>query len=270
MKDNLNAKTKEMRKSLNILFSFVKRNIKNQYRNSFLGVLWTVLNPLLNMFVMALVFSNLFGRSLNGADYPTYILAGNTAFNLMRMATTNSLPCMVNNMNLLTKTKLPRYVFPVSNVITATVNSFFSFVALIIVMLFRIKKVSFHWTMFMVLFPYLPALMLFSLGLSFILCVLYVFFRDIKHIYGVILTLWTYLTPLFYSIDSLHLQNEVFKFIMQLNPMYQYVTYFRDVVLYGNIPSLATHAILYAWGIGLTVLGVIIFKLNENKMIIRL
>ncbi len=260
-----------MRKSFNILYSFVKRNIKNQYRNSFSGVLWTVLNPLLNMFVMSLVFSNLFGRSLNGADYPTYILAGNTAFNLMRMATTNSLPCMVNNVNLLTKTKVPRYVFPVSNVITATVNSFFSFVALIIVMLIRIPKgVRFHWTMLMVVFPYLPALMLFSLGLSFLLCVLYVFFRDISHIYAVILTLWTYLTPLFYSIESLHLQNELFAFLMQLNPMYQYVTYFRNVVLYGMVPSLATHAIIYGWGIGMTALGVIVFKLNENKMIIRL
>lgn len=276
MNINQNSKKEELRRSFTVLSAMVKRNIKNQYRNSFLGVLWTVLNPLLNMFVMALVFQKLFQRAMSDVDYPVYLLAGNTVFNLMRMATTNSLPCLVNSMGLLTKTKIPQYVFPVSNVVTATVNSFFSFVALIIVMLIRIPQgVTFHWTTFMVLFPFLPALILFSLGLSFLLCVLYVFFRDIKHIYSVFLTLWMYLTPLFYSINALNLNDgtklgQLASVAMNVNPMTQFVTYFRDVVLMGTVPDWKTHLIIYGWGLGFAVLGIIIFKINKNKVIIRL
>lgn len=270
MKLNVKARLNQMKKSSTILRSMVKRNIKTQYRNSFLGVIWTVLNPLLNMAVMALVFTNLFGRTIKGADYPVYILAGNTVFNLMRMATSNALTCIVNNQDLLTKTRVPHYIFPLSNVFSAVANFFFSLIALVLVMLIRIPNgVTFHWSMFMTLVPFLPALVLFSLGISFILCVLYVYFRDIKHIYSVVLTLWMYVTPLFYSLTSLNL-SENMMFIMQLNPMYHFVTYFRDIVLYGNIPSLLSHGIIYAWGLGFFAVGAIIFHFNKKKLIIRL
>lgn len=270
MKLTSNAGAVEFRKSLNVLGSIVKRNVKNQYRNSFLGVVWTVLNPLLNMIVMALVFSNLFGRSLQGADYPVYLLSGNTVFNLMRMATTNALPCIVNNSDLLTKTRIRQYVFPMSNVFGATVNFFFSLVALILVMFIRIPNgVTFHWTMFMTVFPFLPALMLFSGGISLLLCIMYVYFRDIKHIYTVVLTLWMYATPLFYSLEALHL-SETMMTIMQINPMYHFVTYFRDITIYGTVPSFASHAIIYGWGIGFFLIGGLIFHFGKNKMMIRL
>ena len=273
MKAKSKANAIDFGKSMIVLSSMVKRNVKNQYRNSWLGVIWTVLNPLLNMIVMAMVFSKLLGGRAAVGDYPVYILAGNTVFNFMRMATVNALHSIVINQDLLTKTRIKQYVFPVSNVFSALVNFFFSFIALIIVMVIRIlmhAPVSFHWTMLMTIVPFLPSLILFVMGISLVLSVFYVYFRDIKHIYEVFLTLWMYATPLFYSLDVLKIDNPTINFIMHLNPMYHYVTYFRDITMFGNIPSLQEHLIIYAWGISMFLIGALIFHFNKKKLLLRI
>jgi ABC-2 type transport system permease protein len=244
----------------------VQRNIRAQYRNSVLGIVWTVLNPLLIMGVMAIVFSQIFGGSMQGIDYPVYVLAGNTVFNLMRMATSQSLPCMVNNYDLITKTRVPYFVFPVSNVASATVNFFFSFLGLLIVIAIRISSgFIFHWTIILTVFPFLPSLVLFSMGMSFILCTIYVRFRDISHLYSVILTLWTYLTPLFYPESVL---PEYVKRIMKFNPMYQYVSYFREIIQTATVPSLRRHLACYGFGIVFFVVGYFMFQKQKGKFVL--
>ena len=127
------------KKNSYIVQAMVVKNVKEQYRNSVLGILWTVLNPLLNMIVMALVFSNLFGRQIIGADYPVYILSGSIIFTLMRSITERSLGCIVNNASLIKKVKIDYEVFPVSNMFSGLVNFLFSFIALIVVVIIRPK-----------------------------------------------------------------------------------------------------------------------------------
>ncbi|MDD4120535.1 MAG: ABC transporter permease [Clostridia bacterium] len=254
-----------LKKSVFVLNSLVSKNIRAQYRNSTLGVVWTVLNPLLNMLVMALVFGQFFGRTMPNIDYPVYVLAGNTVFGLLRMTTTSGLTCMVENYDMLTKTRIPYYVFPVSHLLSAVVNFGFSFIALLIVMLIRIPNgVKFYWTMLMTIVPFLPALMLFSLGIALILATMYVRFRDIKHFYGVILTLWTYLTPLFYN-DAI-LSPKV-RYLMNFNPMYHFVKYFRDIVQSGIVPSLESHLIIYGCGIAALTIGLLAFGSQKKKFI---
>lgn len=254
------------RKSTYVLGSLVKKNIRAQYRNSSLGVLWTVLNPLLNMIVMAIVFGQLFGRSMPNVDYPVYVLAGNTVFGLLRMTTVTGLRCMVDNYSLITKTRIPYYVFPTSHLLSATINFGFSFIALIIVMLIRIPKgVIFHWTMTLTLVPFLPALMMFSLGIALFLATLYTRFRDIKHLYGVLLTLWTYLTPLFYTENIL--PKEV-KAALQFNPMYHFVTYFRSIIQHGVVPDWKSHLIIYGCGIISLLIGTLVFAKNKKSFIL--
>ncbi|MDE5601176.1 MAG: ABC transporter permease, partial [Clostridia bacterium] len=259
----------QFRKSVVILGSMVQKNIKNQYRRSVLGIIWTVLNPLLNMLVMWFVFDKIFGRSSDELFYPVYILSGTIVFNFMRAATTGSLQCMVVNYDLLTKTRVPYAVFPISQNLSALVNLGFSLIALIILMLACIPKgVEFHWTMFMMLIPWLPSIMLFSLGLSFALCSVYVRFRDVKHLYGVFLTLWMYATPIFYSLDTLNIAEggAVWK-IMHLNPMFYYVTYVRDL-LKGIVPDAKMHLICYGVGIAFFAIGYLIFRLSRKKFIL--
>jgi len=261
------ANALKLRKSLVILNSMVQKNIKNQYRRSVLGIIWTVLNPLLNMLVMWFVFDKIFGRTSNGLFYPVYILSGTIAFNFMRGATTSSLPCMVSNYDLLTKTRVPYAVFPLSQNFSATVNLAFSVVALIILMLCCIPQgVQFHWTMFMMIVPWLPSIFLFSLGMSLALCSIYVRFRDIKHLYNVFLTLWMYATPIFYSLESLKLGPTV-SIIMKLNPMYYYVDYMRQILM-GIVPDAKMHLICYGVGLLSFLIGFIIFRLSRKKFIL--
>ena len=253
---------KDIFKSRFILSQMVKKNVKSQYRNSVLGILWTVLNPLLNMAVMAVVFSQLFGRGIE--NYPVYLLTGNIIFNLMRASTEQSLTCIEGNAGLLTKVKIPYFVFPVSHLLSAFVSFCFSFVALIIVMLVLGSPI--HVTILMVL-PFLPSLLMFSLGMSLILATMYVFFKDTKHLYSVLLTLWTYCTPLFYAVKDL---PDFLQSIMQFNPMFHYVEYFRSNTISGIVPSLLEHWICYGIGLEFLLIGILIFNWKSKKFILHI
>lgn len=266
-KKRVRANELQFKKSIVVLVSLVGKNIKNQYRRSVLGIFWTVLNPLLNMLVMSFVFGSFFNNDTIGMDYPVYVMSGNIVFALMRAATASSLECMVNNYDLFTKTRIPYAVFPISNVLSSTVNFLFSMIALVFVMLARMSAgVTFHWEMLLIIFAWLPSILLFSTGISFILSVIYVRFRDIKHLYEVFLTLWVYMTPVFYSIASLNLKESYVK-AMNFNPMLYYLQSFRSL-LTGNMPSGQTFLICYGVGIGLFIVGYIIFRLSGKKLLL--
>lgn len=236
----MKKKTGSLSQRMYLLRLLVRRNIKNQYYRSFIGVVWTVLNPLLNMAVMAFVFSAIFGRHTNGLDYPIYILSGNIIFGIMRSSTSTSLTTLVGHTDMLQKTKVPIEIFPTANVFSSLVTFAFSFIALLLVAGFRALPILggphyvFSWKIVLVVII-IPAVAIFSLGISYFLSALYVFFRDIKHIYTVLLTLWTYLTPLFYSVEAL--KSDIVSKAMVFNPMYHYVEGFR-YLLRGDIPNI--------------------------------
>lgn len=227
---------KKIKEWLKALFKFkdlfallVERDIKLKYRRSFLGYLWSVLSPLGVMAVMALVFSKMFGRTIE--YFPVYLLSGNMLFSFFREAATQSIYSVTGNAALLKKAYVPKYIFTVSKVTSNIVNLCFSLAALFIVML--ITGVPFTWKIVLMVIP-LALLYIFSIGMGLFLAQLNVFFRDIQYIWNVVMTAWMYLTPIFYSIDILPdwLQWAIPRF----NPMYFYITVFRDVVVYGTFP----------------------------------
>ena len=267
----MNKKTGNLSQRLYLLRLLVRRNIKNQYYRSVIGVLWTVLNPLLNMIVMAFVFSAIFGRNGSELDYPIFILSGNIIFAVMRSSTSTSLTCLVGQRDMLQKTRVPIEIFPTSNVFSALVTFAFSFVALLIVAGFRALPIwngtgaslfTFHWQIVLTV-AILPALILFSLGISYFLSALYVFFRDIKHIYTVLLTLWNYLTPIFYTVSAL--KSELGSKIMVFNPMYHYVEGFR-ALLEGTIPSAMSWVAMYGFAAISLVIGWLFLQALKNKI----
>jgi len=186
----------------------------------------------------------------------------------MRSSTSGSLPCLVNQRNLLQKNKISVSIFPFQRPVFAGYVRI-SFIALVLVMSSRIlmgADVAFHWEMLMTI-VLLPSLLLFSLGISLFLSTLFVFFRDIQHIYSVLLTLWTYLTPLFYTVDKLN--SPMVTKVMAFNPMYHYVEYFRTLLM-GGMPSLAEHLICYGFGIVFFLLGLLFMRLTKNSIAARL
>lgn len=233
-KEKAIRKLRDAKKNVNITRELVKKNVKIQYRNSVIGIFWTVLNPFLNMLVMFFVFGSILGYSDSDPTYALYLLCGNIVFNMMRGATSQSLTSLVQNRGLLTKNKISYYVFPLANNMSALVNFLFSCIALLGVMIFvwlSEGEAVFSWNI-LIAFLMLPAFFLFNYGMSMILAALYVFFRDIQHFYTVFLTLWTYLTPIFYKINRFKntFYDRIVKQVINLNPMCHFVDNFRSVI----------------------------------------
>ncbi len=275
-KERAIKKLRDAKKNANITRELVKKNIKIQYRNSVIGIFWTVLNPFLNMLVMYFVFGSILGYSKSDPTYALYLLCGNIVFNMMRGATSQSLTSLVNNRGLLTKNKISYYVFPLSNNLSALVNFLFSCIALLGVMLFVwIKGEAVFSLNILMAFLMLPALFIFNYGMSMILAALYVFFRDIQHFYTVFLTLWTYLTPIFYKIDRIGNTTLAEKFVtavINLNPMYHFVEYFRDVIyrcaaMGSSLPTNGALFKLYLIGLVFFAIGVAVYNLTKRKYI---
>lgn len=212
-----------------LLKQLVLRDIKLKYRRSVLGYLWSVLNPLLTMWVMVIVFSHLFRFDI--PNFPVYLLSGQTLFNFMSEATSMGMGAIVGNASLLKKTYVPKYIFTFARVTSSLVNLLFTMAALFLVVFFT----NVQLTPYFLLFPLVLAeVYIFSLGLAMLLSAANVFFRDIQYLWGVFLTMWTYLTPLFYPVTII---PEQYRFWYErLNPMYCYIAQFRNVVLYGKPP----------------------------------
>jgi ABC-2 type transport system permease protein len=244
----------------NLLNELVVRDIKIRYRRSVLGLLWTVLNPILMMVVMSIVFSNLFRFDIK--NFPIYFFSGNIVFSFMTEATTNSLYSITGNASLIKKVYIPKYLFPLSKVFSSIVNILFSFIAMMLVML--ATGVQFYPTM--LLSPLLVFyLILFSTGLGMMLSVAMVFFRDIAHLYSVFTLAWMYLTPIFYPSSLL---ADKASWALDVNPMYYYIDYIRCLVLYNNVPSLKQNVICFMFGFVFLCLGLIFFYRKQDKFIL--
>lgn len=248
------------KRNLFILSTLVSKDFKLKYRRSVLGVLWSVLNPLLMMVVLAAVFSYMFRFSIE--NFPLYLIIGQTLFTLMSDSTTGAMGSIIGSAPLIKKIRIEKIIFPIEKVLFALVNFAVSLIAIIVVMVYY----QVFPTAAIVCLPLLLVYMvLFCTGLGMLLSALAVFFRDILHLWSVIITAWTYLTPLFYPVDIL--APWMFQ-IMQFNPMYHYVNYFRDILLYGNFPSLAANGLCLTMAIVVFVIGLIVFRKTQHKFIL--
>lgn len=237
----------------------VSRDIKVKYRRSALGYVWTILSPLLMMLVMSVVFSYFFRYEIE--NYTVYLLSGQLIFNFFSEATNQAMSSIVNSRSLLTKVHLPKYIFPLTKVVSSFVNLLFSLAAIAIMLI--ITRV--HITLTIFLFP-LPLIygFIFALGCGLILSVLAVFFRDIYHIYSVVLTALMYFTPIFYPVSIL--PDYAMK-LMQLNPLYHIVTMFRKCILDGQLPTLQEHAVCLLTGCVFLAIGLCVFKKSQDNFV---
>jgi ABC-2 type transport system permease protein len=244
-------------KYLNFLREVVTRDIKKKYYKSVLGVVWAVLNPLMMMVVITIVFSTVFKRNID--NFPVYYLCGSLIFSFNSDATNQALTCIIGNSALIRKMYIPKYMFCISKVIVSFVTLLFSLVALAVVMLITGCK----FTIYTLLIPVpLVYVFMFTTGLSLILATYGVFFRDLKHLYGILITAWMYITPIFYPVSII---PEKFRFIWDLNPLYHYATIMRDVVYVGTMPSEKSLIIGTCFSVLTLLIGIITFKENEDR-----
>lgn len=247
-----------------LMGQLVSRDLKLKYRRSVLGYLWSVLNPLFIMIIMAIVFSHMFSRG-NISNYPVYLMSGQVMFNFMNLSTKSAIQSINGSASLLKKTYVPKYVFTVSKIFSGCLDCIFSMGALLLVMLFTDGFALYSWRL--LLFPLvLIQNFLFTLGLGMLLAATNVFFRDIQYIYNAITTAWLYLTPMFYPIEAL---PETLRFCVEkFNPMYSYVTQMRWVTTIHETVSLEIVLLGILYAILMLVIGIVVFLKSQDKFIL--
>ncbi len=244
-----------------LIHQLVTRDIKLKYRRSFLGYVWSILNPLLVMLVMVIVFSAMFNKNIE--NYPVYLLIGRMTYDFMVQSTNQAMRSVTGNASLMKKTYIPKYIFTVSKITSASVDYVFSLGALIVVMI--LTRAPFHVTMLM--YPVIIVqLYMFCMGLGFLLAALHVFFRDIQYIYKAITTAWMYLTPIFYPIENL--PKGLALIITTINPMYYYVAQFRTIVLEGTLPAARLFWGGWIFAVLMLVIGLAVFQKGKDKFIL--
>lgn len=244
-----------------LLKQLIARDFKVKYKRSILGILWSLLYPVLNMAVMALVFSNIFKFSTPGVNYLVYVLSGLVMFNYFSEASNLCMSSVVANFPLINKIYIPKYIFPLSKCLFVGINFLLTLIPLYIVIFATGTGINIYH----LLLPYAYiCLFLFTLGIGLILATISVFLRDMFYIYGIVLTLWTYLTPIMYDISLISPKLQMF---FKLNPMYHYINFIRRIILYHEIPSAFTFAVCGLSSLFFLIVGVIIFKKKQDKFI---
>jgi len=237
----------------------VKRDFEKKYKRTALGMAWSVLSPLLTLLVMKLVFQNFFGR--NTPHYTTYLFSGNIIMAYYREATTNGMSSLMNNASVITKINIPKYLFLLSQNVSALVN--FALTVVVYFIFCGIDHITFHPRMVMLVYPTLCLLIL-NLGVGMILSALYVFFRDIQYLYSVFLTLLQYMSAIFYKIDSFSPKMQRF---FLCNPIYVYIKYFRTIVIDGVVPSAAYHGLCMLYALLFFGIGSWIYKKFNHEFV---
>lgn len=243
-----------------LLQQMVARDFKVRYKRSVLGIFWSFLNPLLTMAVQYVVFSQVF-RSID--NFVLYLLSGTIVFNFFSEAVGQALTAIVGNSSLIKKVYMPKYIYPVTKVLSSGINFLISMIPLLIVVFVTGEKVTLPYLML----PYaMVCVLLFSIGWGMLMASLMVFFRDLQFLWGVFSMLWMYLTPLFYPESVL---ADHYAWILDINPMYYYVKFFRDVVMDAAAPEPEIFAACLFFAVASVIIGGIVFKKTQDRFVLN-
>lgn len=243
-----------------LLQLLVERDLKVKYRRSVLGYFWSILNPLLMMAILTIVFSQVFRFDI--PNYPVYLLAGQLMYSFFAEATSMALGSILDGAALIKKVYLPKYIFPLSRVLSSFTSMLLSLCALFIVM--AAMGVKFRATLLLLPVAMLYILM-FSIGVGLIMSAAVVFFRDLQYLYTVFLTALNYITPIFYPVSIVPAE---YKALVMYNPLYCFVTFFRQVTIYGEWPGIREHLWCLGYALSAVAAGIYCFKRWQNKFIL--
>lgn len=244
------------------LWELTKRELKRKYARSYMGILWSIFYPLLRMILVVFMFSFVFSKGID--KYPAYYFAGFLLFECFNTATTTSLTCLKDNRNFLFKTKLPRELLVLSRVLTAFINTLLGFIPFILVLIVYKANVTiyiFYMPIILVLF------LLFTVGVSYALSIIYTVFPDIRNIYANLLFILRFFVAIFYSLDWM--SDGIQNFVVH-NPLYAYIKLTRDCIVYGTKPEIFFLNEIVIWSLGMFLFGKMIFKVCVNRIMERL
>ena len=220
---------------------------------------WSVLSPLLTLFVMRLVFTQFFGRTV--PHYTTYLFCGNLVFSYFSESTSQGMTSLMGNSSIYTKINVPKYLFLLSKNIQTLIN--FGLTLCVFFAFCVIDHITFTWKFILLLYP-ICCLVLFNLGVGLILSALFVFFRDIQYLWSIFTQLLMYMSAIFYTIDG---YSPMIQNLFLLNPIYLFIRYFRKIVIEGTIPAPQFHLLMAADVIIALALGCWIYKKYNTRFL---
>ena len=237
----------------------VHRDFTQRYKRTVLGMAWSILSPLLQLFVMMLVFSQLFGRNID--HYVIYLFAGNINMSYYREAPTNGMRSLNANANIITKINVPKYLFLLSREVQALFN--FGLTILVFFFFCILDHIVFTPKMLLLVYPIL-CLTIMNIGIGMFLSAVFVFFRDTEYLYDIFLTLLNYLSAIFYTVDRFPVSAQRY---FLLNPVYVIIKYWRTIVIDATIPSLQFHLLMAFYALGFLALGAYMYKKYNHQFL---
>ena len=249
------------REDLFLLEEIVRKNFSSKYKDSVLGVFWTVLKPLLLTILFTVIFSTLFGRNIE--NFPLYFLSGRCIFDFFNGSINVAMNSIKGNKNILQRTAAPKYIFILGGII----SEFLTFIIYLILLIgvIVVTHAQFYIIMPLSIIPII-SLVIMTVGLGLMLSIVCVYYTDVQHLWAVFSVMLMYSSALFYPMDIV---PEPFRQYMVLNPLYWIVDQFRCFVYAGTFPGVLNTLNSLLLSVMILVLGIIIFKKYEKKVAMR-
>lgn len=250
---------KELYAYREMVISTVKKELEAKYKGSFLGFLWTFLNPLLQLIVYTILFSIIMRAGIE--KFYIYLFVGLIPWTFLSMSVAGGSVVIVSQENLIKKIYFPRIVLPVSYVLAGFVNMLLTFLVIFAVLLISGFGINIRvlWC--------LPIVMLIelvmALGLGIMASALTVYFRDLEHILGIVTMAWMYLTPIMYTKEMLQTVPGILKNFIYWNPMTPVIQAYHDILYYKSAPEMGTLLQALIMGVVLLFFGVMVFNKLE-------
>ena len=245
-----------------LLRQLVARDFKAKYKRSVLGMFWSFLNPLLTMAVQYIVFSTLFKSDIQ--YFPVYLLCGIVFFNFFSEAVSVGMTSITGNVALIKKVYVPKYIYPISRVISSLIN--FGLACIPLLLMTMLTGLRLGPSVVLLLFDVL-CLLGFVTGMVLLLTTTMTFFQDTQFLWGVVSMMWMYLTPIFYPETII---PQKFLTVYHMNPMYQYVNFARICIIDGGSPAPAAYLWCIVSSVVVLLVGIMVFKKHQDQFILQL
>lgn len=259
MRKNIKKIIGNLKRNQFLFEELVKRDFTKKYKRTVLGMLWSVIGPLATLGIMALVFTNFFGRNIN--HYVVYLFCGNLVYHYFKDSTATGMRALYENSAIFSKVNVPKYMFLLSKNTASLIN--FGINLLILFLFCIIDGVGITWRFILLIYP-IFWLVVFNLGMGLILSALYLLFRDMRYLYDIFTLMLMYVSAIFYQVSA---YPENVQKLFYLNPIYVYIRYFRSIILDRQIPSLGLHLLCVVYAVIVMFIGALIYKKKNYKFI---
>ena len=245
-----------------LLEEIVKKNFSSKYKDSVLGILWTILSPLLMMVLFTIIFSTIFASTID--NFYAYFLCGWCLFQFFSSSISSSMNALKGNKSILQRTPAPKYIFVLGGILSEFLNFLIMLILLVVIMF--ITHAPFYFPIIFCSIIPIISIFIMIVGLGLILSIACVYYTDIRHLWTIISMMLLYASAVFYPMNII---PEPFRGYMMLNPLYWIIDQFRCFVYKGVLPNGINLINSLLLSLIILICGIIIFKKYEDKVVTK-